>query len=368
MWDHGGDIYGAARYLGCRPEEILDFSANISPFGLPPSVRRAIIENLDCVINYPQPGNPDLVSAIAGYLNVREENIIPGNGATELIYLTVRAINPGKALLVAPCFSEYERALQAVRSRVDYFYLREENEFILDVKGLLNRMSDDYDMFILCNPNNPTGTVIGLHEMERIIKGAVDKGIYVVIDEAFMDFIAEEDRYSVIRLIGEYKNLVVIRAFTKFFGMPGLRLGYGLVSSRVLKLGMESIKEPWSVNLLAEKAGIAVLQDKGYINGIREWIARERDFLYRCIQGIGLLKPYRSFANFILFRIDGEDINSGALKKLMLERGILVRDASNFEGLNDKFIRVAVKSREANLSLINALKEIMGKEGSGNEG
>ncbi len=367
MAEHGGNIYKASRISGYCQDKILDFSANINPLGLPFLAREAIITNLDGVVNYPEPGNPRLVSALAGYHGVRDERVITGNGATEIIYLTIRAVNPGRALVLAPSFSEYCRALNTVGCRVEFFQLKEEAGFALDVEGLINRLSDEFHMLLLCNPNNPTGTVVNSDDMKHIIEKAAELGIYVMVDEAFMDFVEDHDKYSMVKCLEDYTNLVIVRAFTKFFGFPGLRLGYGLIGSNRLKLIMENIKEPWSVNFLAEKAGIASLNDVEYIKKTREWLGSEKIYLFKALENMEGIKPYRSSANFILSRILRPGMGAGKLQDLMLQRGILIRNAGNFQGLDDSYVRLAVKSREANRCLVQVLEEILKSEASGDE-
>ena len=351
MWEHGGNIYRAAREWGYNEEEILDFSANINPLGLSPAARHAIISSLDRVVNYPQPGNPELISAIADFLGVRGNYIVPGNGATEIIYLTVRAVNPEKALVVAPTFSEYSRALRCLGCLVDYFTLKEGADFHFDVGSFLDSLSDEYQLLVLCNPNNPTGTLVSSSDMEHIIRAARGMGICVMVDEAFMDFVEEQYKYSMVNAVEEYENLVVVRSLTKFFGMPGLRLGYGVVSSTRLRQAMEGIKEPWSVNILAERAGIAVLEDKEYIRNTRKWLRQEREYIYKRLKSICGLLPFRSYANFVLVKITRPGMDAGLLQRMMLSKRVLIRNAENFQGLDNRFVRIAVKSREANLHL-----------------
>lgn len=367
MWNHGGNIYSAARLSGYDGDKILDFSANINPLGLPRSARETIVNNLDKVVNYPEPGNPMLVSAIASYLGLNKEHIICGNGATEIIYLTIRAVNPHKALILAPSFSEYSRALNIINCDIEYFSLREETGFTLDTGGLLSTLPNGYQMLILCNPNNPTGTIINGFDMKRILEKCRKLGIYMLVDEAFMDFVEEQHKFSLSKSIAEYQNLVVVRAFTKFFGFPGLRLGYGLVGSNRLKLIMENIKEPWSVNILAEKAGVAALGDREYIGRTKEWLDKEREYLYESLKDIKGLKPFRSHTNFILVKILHSSLDAGILQRLMIDRGIFIRNAENFYGLNNRFIRIAVKNRQANKCFLQALQEIMQSEEHFNE-
>lgn len=304
---HGGNIY---RY----DKDIIDFSANINPLGLSKKIRQLDLER---ILHYPDPESKDLIRRIAKYWNIKEENILLGNGSTELIYLIMHTFRPRRVSIPVPAFSEYERAAMTIK----------------DVRG---RSSN---ILFICNPNNPTG---------GLVKIPLFKGL-MVVDEAFMDFVPDEERHTMIRKAVKNKNIIVLRTFTKFFAIPGLRLGY-LVAHKDLIKQLKRNQPPWNINALAQTAG-AVLGDKEYIEKTRGLIERERRFLLREISRIDGLKPIPSVTNFILVKVD----SAASLKKKLIKKGILVRDCSNFKGLGNGFIRVAVRKRSENKRLIEAL-------------
>lgn len=352
---HGGNIYKVAKEYGMEEEKILDFSANINPLGPSPLAVESIINNLSLQQCYPDPDYCELRNEISKYLNVASDYIIVGNGATELIYLFFRSMRPRKVLIPVPTFSEYERAARLAGCEICYLPLNEEDGFSLSPQRLVQNL-EGVSALVLCNPNNPTGVVLPRNEVEEVVKFCNRRGILVLIDEAFMEFVHEMDCLTAIDLLDEFRNVMVVRAFTKFFGMPGVRLGYGITKSAEILEGIRSFKEPWSVNVLAAVAGVAALKDEDYIQKSKAIIQRERKYLLEELSKIGWLKPFETKANFILIKILDENISSSDLRMKLIPHGILIRDASNFVGLSDRFIRVAVKDRRSNDILISALK------------
>lgn len=331
-FEHGGDIY--------RNNVCLDFSANINPFGMPTAARSAVIENIDRLSDYPDPECETLCRAIAGKEGVREDNILCGNGAADLIFSVVRAVKPGCALLIAPTFSEYEKALQSVGCRIKYFVLNEENGFVL-TESFLDFLTD-IDMVFICNPNNPVGNVIDVGLMDRILKKCAQNDITAVVDECFMDFVP--DGYSV------KGKAIVIKAFTKLYAMAGIRLGYMIGDAGIIrdtKMAMQS----WSVSTAAQIVGMAAVADTEYTEKSVKYINEERGFLIEELKELNF-DVYGSQANFVFFKGDTKTYNE------LLKKGILIRSCENFRGLDNRFYRAAVKMHEENIILINALKEL----------
>lgn len=344
---HGGDIYAIRRKY---PKEVIDFSANINPLGLPDYLKKLIRDNLDSVLHYPDPKARDLTKMIAKYWNISEENIILGNGSIELIYLLAVAFKPQTALIAAPDFSEYERALTAVNCKIHFLKLKEENNFkpgLAQVKPC--------DIFIISSPHNPTGNIVisGSDEIERMPYKTI------VIDEAFMDFVAEENDYTMIRKAREGKNVLVLRTFTKFFALAGLRAGYLIAGKDTIRM-LKRYQAPWSINSLAQISAARLLSDKAYIKQTRYFVEKERAFLFNELSGVTGLKAFHSQVNFILVKIKKKGVDAHSLSARLLKKGIMVRDCGNFRNLSQKFIRVAVRKRNENLRLIKSLKEILG--------
>lgn len=316
---HGGNIYN-------HKKDISDFSASINPLGLPFGIKREIFRKFDTVCHYPDPDNREIIKKIAKYWKIKEENILIGNGSAELIYLIMATFRPKTTLLPTPTFSEYERAARNVGSRVG--------------------SCKSPDMAFLCNPNNPTG--------ELAARGRVS-GKLTVVDEAFMDFVPEERKHTYVWEAQKNRKIIVLRTFTKFFAMPGLRIGY-LIAHKDTVRRLRQNQPPWSANILAQIAAKAALDNRGYIRKTRTFIEKERRFLFNELGKIKGLKPYPSAANFLLIKAVKPMPGSKFLQKSLLKRGILIRDCSNFRGLGNKHIRVAVRTRKENMKLIKALK------------
>ena len=383
---HGGNIYKVFREKNIK--EILDYSSNINPYGIPESLKKRITENLEVLERYPDPDYVELRQKLANLNKVNLSDIILGNGATEIIFLFMKVINPKKILIVSPTFGEYERAVKAVGTsrnsidlscsddnknienkeiEIEYFELKESDDFNLNIGNLKNELEKKYDLLIICNPNNPTGKFLKLAQTEEILKECNKYDTKLFIDEAFIEFLADGMKKSIINTEENKKNLFVTRAFTKFFAIPGLRLGYGMYFDKELEKKISEKKEPWSVNNFAEMAGSTVLDDAEYIEKTLKWIAEEKKYMYEKLNEISGMKVYETEVNFITGKIDeklfSEGLNVKILREKMLEQGILIRDASNFKFLDERFFRLAIKDRASNERVIEAMKEIFRKKG-----
>lgn len=360
LFDHGGNIFTIARSLGVSPEKILDFSASINPLGFAEGVREAVFSAFDRVLHYPDSDSTELRQALARVHGVDARQIVVANGSTELIHLVPRLLEelPGmngrRGLIVAPAFSEYGKALAKAGMEVHYLKLRADNGFRLCPDELEQALSGAFDVMFLCNPGNPTGTLIPPSVVEEVIELCRAAGTLLVLDEAFMDF-CETDSGK--HLVLQSDCGIVLRSMTKFYALPGLRVGYAVASER-LALRMESLRGPWSVNTPAQFAGVAALTDTGYVRRTVNYVAGEREFLAQGMTAVGGLQPYPSVANYLLVTTR-EGNTATELRKELLKRFILIRDCSNFEGLNNRFFRVAVRTREENIKLLEALRVIL---------
>lgn len=354
---HGGNITRAVERYNLKEEDIIDFSANINFLGPPPQLLEEIRNNLAKIIHYPEPNSTTLKRKMGQYLDLEEKNLVIGNGAVELIYQLVKVIKPDLALVMAPTFSEYELAVKSCGGRVKYLRLEEEKGFKIDIEEVVANL-DRVKIVFLCNPNNPTGTLIKRSELMDLIDYASRKDVFVIIDEAFIDFIDNPGNYTVIDLIVRYSNLFVLRSLTKFYAIPGLRLGYGAGTEELISK-MELARDPWSVNFFAQLAGEIVLKDVEYQKETRRRISLEREFLYNSLKKIDGLKPFPPSANYIFIDIGASNFSSIVLAEILARRGILIRDCSSYRGLGENYIRVAVKSREDNCFLLDNLREII---------
>ncbi|MCR4442800.1 MAG: threonine-phosphate decarboxylase CobD [Peptococcaceae bacterium] len=352
---HGGNIWQFARKYGFDPREVLDFSSNASPLPLPEEARELAYGALEDLRRYPDREYLDLRTALAGYTGCPLDWIMAGNGATELLYLVARSLRPARVLLPVPSFGDYERAFYGTDCRLEYFYLEEEADFRLDTGAFLDRLRQGFEMTILCNPNNPTGRLIPREELLAVIEEAARTGAAVLVDETFVEFAPEPEEASVLRELENYDNLLVLRALTKFFGVPGLRLGYLLANPGLLEK-LLPYREPWTVNTLACTLGPFLLGHGEFIRKTREWIMTERPFLFEGLRHIDKLKTYESAASFFLLKSLDEKWNAGMLQAVLAAEKILIRDASSFVSLDKRFFRLAVKDRQGNEKLIQALR------------
>jgi threonine-phosphate decarboxylase len=353
--EHGGNLREISRRYAVDEDAIVDFSSNSNPLGCPAAVRTIFRNGVSLLSSYPDIHCAALREALAAALGCGPQNIIAGNGSTELIYVIPRAFKPRRALILTPTFSEYEKSLIAAGCAVRSLPLHEEEQFRVspgEVSGLLSRV----DMLFLCNPNNPTGALMERDALSELLTEAEKKGVLAVVDEAFVDF---APRSSIIGDIRRHKNLMVLRSMTKFYGIPGIRLGYCVGSSRLIQQ-LNRFKEPWTVNALAQKIGIACTADRTYAVKTRRFVDAERDYLFSQLQSIPGLQPWPSSANYLLLQITRGGLSSGAVYEKLARRGILVRDCRSFKGLGRRFLRVAVKRRRDNRWLLAALQSVVG--------
>ena len=340
-FEHGGAVHS--------PQIMLDFSANINPLGMPLSVKNALVDGVERFSLYPDTDCTELRKNLSAHEKIKAENIVCGNGAADLIYRIVYAAKPKKALLISPTFSEYEKALSEMSCDIDFYALDEKNDYAPD-ENLLERLTDDKDIFFLCNPNNPVGNVIDAVLMRQIADKCAEKSILLVVDECFMDFVADGEKYTAKRFMRE--NTVIIKAFTKTYAMAGLRLGYALFGSEAVAEKVKHTGQCWGVSGPAQLAGIAALGETEYVGKSVELVSREREYMLSAINKIGI-KTYPSVTNFILFTSDIP------LEKLLAEQGIAIRGCDNYRGLGKNFYRTAVRLHSENEALIKALERIV---------
>lgn len=343
---HGGDVYGGS--------VMLDFSANTNPFGMPEGVKAAIRASLDSLDRYPDPYCRRLVRAIAEHDGVKAEQVLVGAGAAELIYSFAHAQRPQIALELAPTFSEYTLPLE--NSRIVRLTLKEENGFAV-TKELLELIESSLpDTVFLCSPNNPTGSVIDAELLKKTAGLCREKGIRLLLDECFLEL--SDAGESLVSLVDSHPNLIILKAFTKNYGMAGVRLGYVLCSDAALLERMARTVQPWNVSTVAQSAGLAALSESTFLEKTLEHIKKERRKLKEGIERLGF-KVFDSNANFLLFK-GWQDLESALIKK-----GIKIRNCSNFHGLNECFYRIAVKLDYENEMLLCALRIIAEEKKNG---
>lgn len=343
MHIHGGDIY--------TYQNMLDFSANINPLGIPESVVRAAAAGAAASASYPDTKCRRLKAAIAAHEQTPEEYVVCGNGAADLIFQLALAAKPRRALLLAPGFHEYEQALRTVDCQVDFFYLKEEDGFRL-TDAYLEALTPGLDIVFLCNPNNPTGLAVPRPVLLRILEKCRDIGARLVMDECFNEFLDEPAAYSLKPELSAYPNLFILKAFTKIYAMPGLRLGYGLCADQALLAALVEAAQPWSVSIPAQEAGLAALTETEYVARAKMLVKDERERLQDALAALGC-RTYGSMANYIFFR------SVPGLAEACRTHNLLLRDCSNYQGLCPGYFRAAVKLPEQNNQLLAVLTAVL---------
>jgi len=356
-FEHGGTIFAVARELGIQPEELLDFSASINPLGPPTGVWPAISAAYRRVGHYPDTGCSELRALLAERHGLLPEQVTLGNGSTELIHLIPRLerFNGRRALLVAPTFSEYGHGLELAGWRYDHLFLSPDDGFSLDLSRVRSALGSGYDLLFLCNPGNPTGRLYPREEVRALLGLCREAGTFCMLDEAFMDFCPEE---SALPLLAEIGRFLILRSMTKFYGFPGIRLGYVLGSAEIVA-ELERLRPPWSVGTLAQAAGGAALADREHGERTVALVAGERQRLQDGLAGVAGLRVFPGAANYLLAEIR-TGMTAGELRLKLLGQRILIRDCGNFAGLDGSFFRVAVRSREENERLLQVVRQVLG--------
>lgn len=357
---HGGDIYGSANIE-------IDFSVNTTPLGVPPAVLQSVSSCREEILCYPDSQCRALRQALSEFwtrflasgssaaLSLPASYFICGNGAADLIFALVRALKPRRAVLFDPCFSEYEEALKAGNCSIIRVPLSPDSQWLPSLEDFLEYMerSEGADVVFLGNPNNPTGMALESAQAEKLLQICSRFSAVLVVDECFNGFLDHPEEFTLAGLTKSYPNLFVLNAFTKVYGMAGLRLGYGICSDTELLERMTAVRQPWSVSGVAQKAGIAALSEESFAERARELVRRERAFLTEEMTKLGFT-VYPSMVNYLLFSHSWE--TKPELKAFLIERGILIRSCSNYRNLDASFYRIAVKTRSENRRLLQELK------------
>lgn len=354
-YGHGGDLRSATELFGVDEERLLDFSSNMNPLGPPQAVAEIVSHYMQHITKYPDPASRQLRAAIASKHQIDTEEVLVGNGAAELIDLIVRYWQPKRAAILAPSFIEYEQALQKAGCDITFIESNAEDDFTPNEQQLAELIKQQsVELYLLGHPNNPTGQLLSVKTVTELLQSDA----IVVLDEAFLDFHQNEDELTWISKVHSNRNLFVIRSMTKFYSIPGIRLGYIVGAAHSLQ-EMKQIQYPWSVNSLAQHIGQAVLQDDVFANQSKEWLVEEVAWMYNQLTAIHV-KPFHTVTNYILVDLSyGYDITAPALQHLMGLQGVLIRDASTFRGLNSSYIRLAIKSRQDNIQCLRMLTAIL---------
>ena len=309
--------------------------------------------------SYPDREYTELREAIAAYCGARTEDVITGNGSTELISLALRSLAPKRVLILGPTYSEYERETRLCGGTSEYFPLHEADSFRPDAEALSAHLDAQFDLLVICNPNNPTSTALSKDEMRTILAACKKLGIFVMVDETYVEFAKEADKISSVPLIYEYDNLLVLRGTSKFFAAPGLRLGYALSANKTLAEQIRSLQNPWSISSLAELAGRLMFSDADYIEKTRALIDTERSRMYEAFSSMDGFTPFFPLANFMLVRIDRSGLDAAKLFSHCIKQGLMIRNCASFPFLDERFFRFCFMLPEQNDRLVEAISSVL---------
>lgn len=354
---HGSDLEKIEQIYHIQKENIVSFSANVNPLGISDKLKKTLSNHIDVITSYPDRDYTSLRRCISDYIKSDIENIIVGNGSTELISLFIQIKHPKKALLIGPTYSEYEREISLGGGSSHYYCLQEEKNFELEIKDLTPFLTAELDLLIICNPNNPTSSSINHSQMRQILDICKQKDIFVMVDETYIEFAENMEQISSIPLTEYYNNIIILRGISKFFAAPGLRLGYAVCGNSDLLKEINQKKNPWTINSLAAIAGEIMFQDTDYIEKTKRLISSERSRICNILKNWNMIKFYYPNANFILIQIQKDSVTSYDLFEAAIQRSYMIRDCSTFPFLNNKYIRFCFMTKEQNTKLLEILKK-----------
>jgi threonine-phosphate decarboxylase len=354
---HGAEVLGAAEESGLFPQDILDFSSSVNPLGPSKRALDAAKVAFSQIAAYPDSNSKELRQVLANHFGIKKENIVVGNGSTELMYLFAEVFmrKGDRAVMPAPTFGEYASAVCKTGESIKFVKLGktftiEPESFKRDIIGA--------KLVFLCNPNNPTSMLISQEILKDIIETSLAQNALVFLDEDFLEFVEDEKSLSMINKIDKYPNLFVLRSFTKIYGLTGLRVGYGIANPEIINF-LSSAKIPWNVNCIAQAAAVAALKDERHLQVTLELIKKEKEWLMGEFGKFGGFKFTMPDANFFFIDVRKSGFKAAKLKSEMLKQGILIRDCTSFKGLDEFYIRVAVKTHQENEKMLNAFKRII---------
>jgi threonine-phosphate decarboxylase len=356
---HGGNVWEISEKYGIPLDQLIDFSISTNPLGVPEKALQNIRKSLNLIYHYPDPTHEWLLEALSKSVGVESRSVIVGNGSTELIYLFAEVfLKSGcETVIPVPTFSEYKAATERFEGNIVLVNCDAAKNFQLNFEELESSISEKTRIVFLCNPNSPTGCLHKKDDVLRFIKFAAEKNVLVFIDEDYIDFVDDGKRYSMVEYVKECDNIFVLRSLTKFFGLAGARIGFGVASRRIIEI-LKRAKMPWSVNSLAMFGAVGAVKDEDFIKKSRLLLSRSKREMLKLFQTIPWLKVYPSETNFLLIEIIQGNLTSTQFKEGLAKRGFLIRDCKDFDGLNNRFFRVTIRKPEENKKLLDAIKSI----------
>lgn len=356
---HGSDIEKICEYYHLKKEDIINFGANVNPLGLSASVKAALASHLDILSSYPDREYTSLREVLSAYCRIPSDYILPGNGSSELISLLIDALSPKHTLILGPTYSEYSRELSFSGSTQEYYHLKEEQDFRLDADDLCTVLAKgNYDLLIICNPNNPTSSAILHDDMEKLLCFCADHGVFVMIDETYVEFAPDIEDVTAVPFTQRFTNLCVLRGVSKFFAAPGMRLGYAVTGNPDFLRKMKEKQIPWSLNSAGAYAGELLFQDQDYIDRTRQLILTERGRMYDALSQLASFKVFQPYANFLLLKILKEGKTAFDVFETCIKNGLMIRDCSSFQCLDGEFVRFCIMMPEDNSRLLKVLEKV----------
>lgn len=339
--------------------ETVLYNANINPLGVPDSVKKALGENLDSVIRYPADYYAELKNTIAGYAGCKPEHIMLGGGSSDLLRMFISLIAPKKAMLLSPCPPDYERVLTLLGCEVDYYKLKEEDDYRLDLVDFVGQLDSSYDMIIIGNPNNPTSQIIDREDMDTLSEICNTFEAFLIIDEMYIEFCEDYKELTSVPLTENYDNIAILRNVSKFFAVPGLRLAYAIMNNPSKMSNLVRLVSPNNISTLTAIACIPMFKDIEYIEASRSQIYTERNLIFSAMSTNKNIKLFKPYANFMLAKLLKEDVTAGAVAEHCNLKGIVIRNCEDIKGLDNSFIRFCFMNPNQNDLLVNSILEML---------
>lgn len=355
---HGSDVEVIAGQYDMDVHSIIPYASNVNPLGISPMAKKALLDNIDAISAYPERDYSSLREHISNYTKAPTDNMILGNGTSDLIRLTFDIIKPRHTLILGPTYGEYERMAALHGSKASIYMLKDLDDFEIDVDMFVKVLKDDIDLLILCNPNNPTSTLLSRGQLDIILSTCKNHNIFVMIDETYIEFVNDTDSFTAIPFSKKYHNLITLRSVSKFFAAPGIRLGYAITSNPDFLAASDNSKTPWNVNAFACVAGV-MFEDDHYINLTKSLIHTERNLIYSAMSSRKSIKIFKPEANFILIKLLKEKQTASDVFEHCIRNGLMIRNCTDYVGVGSKFIRFCFLKPEQNDKLVNTLLEIV---------
>lgn len=339
--------------------DTIHFDTNVNPLGIPETVRTALANNISSVYNYPESYYNNLRTAISEYTGTPDDRLILGSGSVDLIKHLTALITPKKALVIVPGSMGYERVLKAYGCEIEYYHLDESLDYELDLVDFLGKLDSSFDMLIIGNPNNPTSKKMERSEIEEIAKACDSNGIFLIVDEMYIEFIDNESDYTAIPLTEKYHKMTVLRSVTKFFAVPGLRMAYAIMNNPELQKTARMASSESGISSLTAIACSVMFRDKNYIVESKSMMHTERSLVYLAMSTCKTIKLIRPDANFMLMKILKDDITASDVYEHCKQRGVIIRKCDDITGLSNKYIRFCFMNPKQNDLMVNTILEIV---------